>query len=121
MQDALEAIEDIKEALVTDGSSIEILTITEPVYDPYNPQEGTTVATPTKAFIATQSSNETLNKMVDSYEMSIKFFSDTPITLQNQIRFRDEDYEIVPKGLDEKIYQDLTILYEALIKRSAKT
>lgn len=116
--DALNAIVDIKEAIAEYGSTIKIITNEQTDYDPY---EGATVSRteiPTKGIIKRSSTNEALNKSVDNYELSIMFYSSNEITTDNLINYKDNDYEIVPNGLAEKILQDTTLIYEALVKRN---
>lgn len=115
--DALDAIIDIKEALEEYGSDILIVTLEEGAYDPYT--GATTIRTekPTKAIIKSTTSNESLAKAVDTYELSIKVYSATEITIDNLINFRGNDYKIVPNGLDSKVLQNETLLYELLVKK----
>lgn len=115
--DALDAIEDIKEAIEEYGSDILLVTLTEGAYDPYTGAATIRTEVITKALIKSTTSNESLAKAVDSYELSIKVYSDLEITEDNLINFRGNDYKIMPKGLDSKILQNETLLYELLVKK----
>lgn len=115
--DALDAIKDIKEAVEEYGSDIILVKLTEGGYDPYTGPIETREETPTKAIIKSTTSNESLAKAVDTYELSIMVYSDIDITIDNLINFRGNDYKIVPKGLDSKILQNETLLYELLVKK----
>lgn len=116
-QDALDAIVDIKEAITEYGSDILLVTLTEGAYDPYRGATTIREEVITKALITNTTSNESLAKAVDTYELSIKVYSDVEITEDNLINFRGNDYKIMPKGLDSKILQNETLLYELLVKK----
>ena len=122
MSDALEAIEDIKEALAEFGSSIVIKKETSEVRDSYG-----NIITPadyvninTKALIGNQATDKLLSKLTDdqknSYSLSLRLYTTELINKEDyQIEFRSKDYEIFM--IDETILQDETLLYEVLLKR----
>jgi len=115
MSDATDAIKDIKEAIAEYGSDIKIVTLTEGDYDPYTGATITRTEVPTKALISGTSTNEILNKAVDTFDLSIKMYDSTEITKDNLINFRGDDYEIL--FVDTKVLQNETLLYELLVKK----
>jgi len=51
----------------------------------------------------------------NTFELSIKFYTESVITKDNKMIYDSKDYEIV--YVSKKVLQDTTLLYEALIKR----
>ena len=117
MSKATDTIVKIKKAIDKYGSDIKLVTLVEGDYDPYTGATTVREEVKTKGLIGSTTSNESLAKAVDTYELSIKVYSATEITIDNLINFRENDYKIVPKGLDSKILQNETLLYELLVKK----
>ena len=119
-QDALDAIDDIVEAVNTYGSDIKIGVETETLpYDPYVGHVYTTVWTDTKALIGKTASTDLSSKLtpdqLNSYEKAIKIYSATEITKEHKIQIRSEDYNITV--IDVKELQNTILLYELLIAK----
>mgnify|MGYP000247643037 CR=1 FL=1 len=118
---ALETIEKLKKAIEKYGSVIKIQTITEGVYDPRNPEAGTTTTeVTTKALISSEASKKVAEGFKgttssSAYEMAMKLYNDTTITKDNKISFRGNVYDVL--YVSESILQDTTYLYEILVKK----
>ena len=115
MSDVTDAIKDIKEAIAEYGSNISIITLIEGAYDPYQGATETRVETNTKALVGSTSTNEILNNIIDSYELSIRLYSAVEIKKDNLINFRGNDYKIL--YVDTKVLQNETLLYELLVQK----
>lgn len=119
-QEALDAIVDIKEAIAEYGSSIKIATESETGYDPYSGATYTTTYTDTKGLVGRTASSDLQIKirsdLIGSYEMSIVLYIDSEITKDNNIVFKEEEYDI--KYIDKKFLQDTLIKYELLVAKS---
>ena len=120
MSEATDALIDIKEAIEEFGSTIRISTETETGYDPFEGATFTTTFEDTKGFTNTEATPkvfESFSAMTSNsaYDLSVLTFSDTPITKDNKIVFRGNSYEIL--FVSETILQDLTLLYELLVRK----
>ena len=118
--DALEAIEDIKQAIEDYGSDIKIGVETEVLpYNPYIGKQFTTAYTDTKALIAKTASTDLSSKLtpdqLNSYERAIKVYSATEITKAMKIQIVGIDYNISIIDITE--LQNTIILYELLIAK----
>lgn len=119
-QDAIDAVNDIIEAINEYGSSITIQTITPEVSDSYG-----IVTTPeiivnevTKALPRQEASanfSEGLLKSIGSFELSLTLYTVTTLTKAHKIAYNSNTYNIV--YISDKVLQDTRIIYEVLVAR----
>jgi len=121
-QEALDAIQDFKDALVTDGSAVTIRTITAGEWDSYgNVIVVETVSDEiTKCFPSSEASSRVqavinADTNISSYELSLKLYTETEVTKADRIVFDSDVYEIL--YVSKKIYQDIVVFYELLVKK----
>ena len=118
-KDALDAIDDIIEAIDEYGSDIKVVTEVISGYDPYTGPIVASTSVDMKGIIsseATQRVNDIFTKLsTDSYEMAIKLYSDVVVTKENKIAYKSLSYEIL--YVSEKSLQNTTILYEVLVRK----
>lgn len=113
MQDALDAIADITEALEEYGTAIKLRTITAGTYNPMTGMTGETITDTTlKAIIKSEASESTERAFKSDYELSIMFYSTVEPTKSHKIVVGTAVYNIL--YVSKSILQGVTFKYEVL-------
>ena len=121
MNDALNAIKDIKKAIIDYGSDI---TLNKIVGGTYNPQTGTTSGTttsyPMKAIVkrnATVSLERSIanNVTVNTYELSILLYHTEEPKKDWKVIYKGNTYTIL--YVSPTVLQNSNLIYELLIKK----
>ena len=121
MNDALNAIKDIKKAIIDYGSDI---TLNKIVAGTYNPQTGTTSGTitsyPMKAIVkrnATVSLERSIanNVTVNTYELSILLYHTEEPKKDWKVIYKGNTYTIL--YVSPTVLQNSNLIYELLIKK----
>ena len=115
MSDALDAIEDIKEALEEYGSNIELRQITTGIF---NPGEGETLDTfvdkPLKVLIKKYNSFERQNTEIHNDDLKLMLYFDESITYDDRIILLSSPYKIL--NIDKKVLQNENLFYTLQIR-----
>ena len=113
MQEALDAIDDIVEALEEFGTAIKLRTIVSTGYDPMTGSTGETITDTTlKAIIKSEASESTERAFNSDYELSIMFYSTVEPTKSHKIVLGTDVYNIL--YVSKSILQGVTFKYEVL-------
>jgi len=120
MQEALDAIEDIKEALNEYGSDMVLNVIEKGEYNPTSGASKTVTPVNIKSIINKQPSSFAQAKAdednkLKAYEFSITTYTDQDIDKDDNIEFNGSKYDILI--IIPSILQNTIIKYEILIKK----
>lgn len=110
MSEALEAIEDIKQALNDYGTDILLGKVTKGVYDPVAGEEPvSTSQIPIKAFVGSYSSQELMNPDIRATDKKFTLYYADGITYDDKIIFEGKIHHIV--NIDPQILQNETLKF----------
>ena len=111
MFDALDAINDIVEAIEEYGSTVTLNIITAGVYDTATGETTSTVVSfPTKAIPSNYTSREIDNTNIHATDLRFKIYYSGVIDYTYKIVFDGKTYKLM--NIDKKIMQDTNLLYE---------
>jgi len=119
MQEALDAISEVQEALKEFGSDMVLNKVTLGAYDPTAGSSETITPVNIKAIVNSSPSSMALAKSKDDdvlkdYEFSIMTYTDQGIDKEDKIIFNGDEYDILL--VIPSILQNNIIKYEVLIK-----